>query len=258
MRFWLTLSVLFAVGWGGCSTALGQGVGAGTTTVGEQYLFAAANAERVQRGLPELRWDAALYEAAGFHAREMADRGSISHQYAGEPELAERAKQAGAHFSVIAENVAEAPTAVRIHDAWMASPGHRSNLLDARVNAVGIRVLRRDGQLYAVEDFSRTVESLSVEDQERQVREAVAATAQLAMLSASLNARQTCEMESGYAGLRRPSFVVRYTTADPTKLPEALRRKLAEGRYREAAVGACAAAEESAFSTYRLAVLLYP
>jgi hypothetical protein len=228
------------------------------TTVGEQYLFAAANAERAQRGLPELRWDAALYEAAGFHAREMAARGSISHQFPGEPELSGRARNSGARFSVIAENVAEAPTAVRIHDAWMASAGHRSNLLDPRVNAVGIRVLQRDGELYAVEDFSRAVESVSMEAQEERVREAVAAASTVVLMPATLDAHQTCAMETGYAGPKRPGFVMRYTTTDLTRLPESLLKQLADGRYREGVIGACPAAGDTAFSMYRVAVLLYP
>ncbi len=97
----------------------------GPTSVAEQYLFQAANAERVQRGLPVLRWDPALYRAATFHALEMAARESISHQYAGEADLAGRAGGAGARFSVVEENVAEAPDAVTVHRAWMESEGHR-------------------------------------------------------------------------------------------------------------------------------------
>ena len=48
-------------------------------SVAEQYLFAAANAERAQQGLPVLRWDESLYRAAEGHAVEMASRESISH-----------------------------------------------------------------------------------------------------------------------------------------------------------------------------------
>ncbi len=122
-------------------------------SVAEQYLFQAANAERASRGLPTLRWDTGLYHAAQGHCWQMAQRESISHQYPGEPELASRGKNAGARFSMIAENVAEAQTAVRIHDAWMNSPGHRANLLDPHLDAVGISVRSRNGQLYAVQDF---------------------------------------------------------------------------------------------------------
>jgi uncharacterized protein YkwD len=226
-------------------------------SVSEQYLFEAANAERAQRGIGELHWDNSLYHAAQAHAQEMASRESISHQYAGEPELADRGHRAGAHFSRIAENVAEAPTAVSIHDAWMQSPGHRENLLDPQVTDVGISVLRRNGQLYAVEDFDRKVEQLSFDEQEQAVAGLVAAAGRLDVLPSSGDSRRTCSMETGYAGQRQPGFVMRFTASDLTRIPEQLRAKIASGRYRQAAVGACASSSQESFTSYSLAVMLY-
>lgn len=227
-------------------------------SVAEQYLLAAANAERSQRGLPVLRWDAALYRAADGHARQMAERASISHQYPGEPELAIRGRDAGARFSVIAENVAEAPTAVKIHDAWMNSAGHRANLLDPQVDSVGIRVVSRSGQLYAVEDFSRAVSVLSLEEQEQRVGELVQRASKVRLLDGTADARQTCLMESGFVGERRPEFVMRFTSAELTRLPDALMTRLATEKYTQVMVGACAVGGEQRFTTFRVAVLLYP
>jgi hypothetical protein len=228
------------------------------SSVAEQYLFSAANAERVQRGLPSLRWDAALYRAAQGHAQEMAARASISHQYPGEPELADRGRRAGARFSEIAENVAEAPTAVRIHDAWMNSPGHRANLLDPHVDSVGISVLRRDGQLYAVQDFGRTVAALSFSEQETKVSSLLLSAAPLELLPTSDDVRRTCSMETGYAGARRPWFVMRYTAGDLTRLPDALKTELSTGKFHQAAVGACSPRGSQPFTAFNIAVLLYP
>ena len=242
-------------------TALATGSAAAqgsTRSVAEQYLFQAANAERTQRGLPELRWDDALYRAATNHAIEMARRQSISHRYPEEAELSVRGQQAGAHFSVIAENVAEAPTAVRIHSAWMDSPGHRENLLDPRLDSIAISVIRRDGQLYAVQDFERSVADLSYTDQENAVAALLNAVAPLQMAPDSTDARRTCAMETGYAGSRRPTVVFRYTAGDLERLPEALSAKAASGKYHEAAVGACALPNTGTFSAYKIAVLLYP
>ena len=227
-------------------------------SVAEQYLFQAANAERSQRGLPTLRWDTSLYRAAHGHAQQMAARASISHQYTGEPELADRGKAAGAKFSLIAENVAEAQTAVRIHDAWMNSPGHRANLLDPHVDAVGISVLQRDGQLYAVQDFERSVATLSFEAQEQVVAQLVAAAGQVTVLPSSDDARRTCALETGYAGSRQPWFVMRYTSGDLAQIPDALKTKIATGKFHEAVVGACSPAGNQPFSSYSIAVLLYP
>jgi uncharacterized iron-regulated membrane protein len=225
-------------------------------TVAEQYLFASANAERTQRGLQPLRWDDALYRAADGHDREMAARASISHQYPGEAELAARGQQAGAHFSVILENVAEAPTAVQIQEAWMNSPGHRANLLDPKVNSIGIRVIGRGGELYAVEDFASSLVSLSPGEQESAVESALQSTSSIAVLPASEDTRRTCGMVSGYAGDRQPGFIMRYTAADLTKLPDELKQQVGSGQYHQAAVGACAAATQN-FSTYSIVVMLY-
>jgi len=227
-------------------------------SVAEQYLFSAANAERAQRGLPPLRWDETLHRAALQHAGEMASRESISHQYPGELDLAERGRAAGARFTVIAENVAEALSAPEIHDAWMQSPDHRANLLDPRVDSVGISVMRRDGQLYAVEDFDRTVRSLSFEAQENAIAELLRSEATLYLLPNVDDARQTCAMSTGFAGARKPWFVERFTTSSLDRLPETLRQKLASGKYHSAAVGACEARNSGSFTPYAFAVLLFP
>ena len=230
----------------------------GPSSVAEQYLFSAANAERAQSGLPPLLWDPTLYRAAMGHAREMAARQSISHQYAGEADLAERAGRAGVRFSVVAENVAEAPTAVVVHNAWMHSPDHRRNLLDERVDRVAIAVLMRRGELYAVEDFDRGVEPLPFDAQERQVASLIAGTGGLAITVDDPAARQTCAMNTGYAGERRPWFVMRFSAGELNALPEALKTRLASGRFREASVGACSSHATAPFTSYNIAVLLFP
>jgi hypothetical protein len=231
---------------------------ANRATVAEQYLFSAANAERVQRGLQPLVWDELLYEAAGTHAKEMARRESISHQYPGEPDLAARVRAAGARFSMVAENVAMAPNAVRIHDAWMNSQGHRENLLDPRATAVGIRVVSRGGELYAVEDFDRSVTAMAFEDQERVVVRALRAVFPVDVSLEAEDARRTCGMSSGFAGDRQPMFVMRYTSADLSRIPAALKVKLESGRFHEAAVGACEVQGDQNFTTYNIAVMLFP
>ena len=230
----------------------------GPSSVAEQYLFSAANAERAQMGVPPLTWDPTLYRAALQHAREMAARESISHQYAGEADLAERAEMAGVHFSVVAENVAEAPSAVIVHDAWMHSPDHRRNLLDEHVDRVAIAVLIRRGELYAVEDFDRGVEPLSFDEQERQVAGLLARAPGLAITVNDPDARRTCSLSTGYAGERRPWFVMRFSAGELTELPDALKTRLASGRFHEVSVGACSSRATAPFTSYNIAVLLFP
>jgi uncharacterized protein YkwD len=124
-------------------------------TAPERALFDSANAERKAHGLPTLKWDDALATAARKHALAMAQQGSVSHQVSGEPSLPARAKQAGARFTWLSENVAEGPNASDVHEKFMKSPTHRANLLDADMDSVGIGVAERNGQLFVAEDFSK-------------------------------------------------------------------------------------------------------
>jgi uncharacterized protein YkwD len=232
-----------------------------TTTVAEQYLLSAANQERAARGLSQLHRDARLAHAAAGHAQAMAAHASISHQFAGEPELTQRGASAGVAFSEISENVAEAPSVVQIHEMWMHSEHHRENLLDPAIDAVGISVIERRGELYAVEDFVRTTRAVSLEEQESAISALVGRQGRVSLASDPERvaaARQTCTMPSGYAGAWQPWFVMRFTASSLNELPEQLKTRMASGRYRLAAVGACAAQEPSPFTAYNFAVLLYP
>jgi hypothetical protein len=239
-------------------------VGVSAPSIAEQYLFAEANRERVGRGLGVLKHDPILARAAAFHARQMAEHRGISHEFPGEPDLAARAATAGVRFSIVSENVAEAPESTVIHEMWMKSEGHRENLLDPNVNIAGISVVYRDHQFYAVEDFASTVETLSLDQQESTVASLLAAAGigvanPPSAKSATLeSARQTCTMATGYAGDRKPWFVMRYTASTLTELPSQLKTRLNSGKYHQAVVGACSPAESSPFASYNIAVLLYP
>jgi hypothetical protein len=217
-----------------------------------------ANQARAEAGAAPLQWDAALATAARQHCQRMAAEGPISHQYAGEPEVSERAKQAGAHFSLIEENVAIAPDPAAIHDAWMHSAGHRSNLLNPDVDRVGVAVVAGRAGLYAVADYERAVPVMT----QAQVEVAVAALVHgVAILPDANAAREACAMDNGFPRAKsgaRPRFVMRWQKADLSQLPQPLREQLATGKYRSAEVGSCPMQEQQdSFTTYRLAVLLY-
>ena len=237
------------------------------TNVAEQFLFAAANQDRMARGLHQLEFDPVLAKAALLHANQMAEHDGISHQFPGEPDLAERGASVGAHFSVITENVAEASDSSIIHDLWMHSPGHRANLLDPTVEVVGIAVVARNHQFYAVEDFANTVESLSFDQQESSVASLLAKTGLQVVNSAATansktgsieDARKTCSMSTGYAGQRKPWFVMRFTADRLNRLPDELESRISTRKYHQAVVGACADTDTGAFTGYNIAVLLYP
>jgi hypothetical protein len=221
-----------------------------------QILLESANRERTAKGLAPLKWSATLAAAAHQHALRMAAKNTLSHQLPGEPGMAERASQAGARFSSLAENVAEGPSAAGIHRQWMNSPPHRANLLDAQLDSVGIAVAERNGVLFAVEDFSLAAGKLSVEEQEAIINAKLRSRG-LRLLSYTSDARRSCLLDNGYAGSHIPSFVLHYAITDLQTLPDILEQRIQTGKYHSAAVGACPSGAKIGFSNYRVAVLLY-
>lgn len=221
-----------------------------------ETLFAAANRERAQRKLTPLKWSEALAVAAQQHAQRLAAQNTLSHQLPGEPSPADRASQAGARFSAMAENVAEGPSAESIHQQWMHSAPHRANLLDPQLDSVGIAVAERGSVLFAVEDFSLAVSTLTLAEQEG-IIDAKLRSRGLKLLTYTEDARRSCKMDTGYAGAHQPSFVLHYATTDLQSLPDMLVQRIETGRYYAAAVGACPSDAKAGFSSYRVAVLLF-
>ena len=121
----------------------------------ERELVTAVNHARRNQGLPALRWDESLSAAARHHAAVMAEHRTAEHEFQGEPNLSGRVKQVGFHFSWLSENVTQGPTAEFIHTQFMKSPNHRANILDTDMNSIGVGVVERNGQLFAVEDFAK-------------------------------------------------------------------------------------------------------
>src|SRR5438445_296819 len=165
----------------------------------ERQLFEALNRERATQNLSALQWDDVLFKAARQHALRMANLNMLEHQLPSEADLEGRLAEAGARFSVIAENIAVGSTPPIIHAGWMDSPGHRKNILDSRLTSVGIAAVHGQGGLFAVEDFSQSVPELSVEQQEQKVV-SLLATKGFRSASATEEARRTCQSDVGLTG----------------------------------------------------------
>jgi hypothetical protein len=222
----------------------------------EKLLFDSVNRERASRELPLLKWDEGLARAARKHAEVMAEQNLLVHRLPDEADLPARAREAGVSFSHITENIGMAEYADGFHDGWMHSPGHRANILDAASNSVGIAVVEGGEQLFAVEDFARVVTLLSIEEQEKRIAKLIAARG-LRLLDIGADARNSCELDSEYAGDSKPRYVAHYETPDIAQLPEGLKKELQSGRYRAVAVGACRPKKSSGSAAFRIVVMLY-
>jgi uncharacterized protein YkwD len=254
----LACSVALAAALAGCAAAAaGQQIlqpGSPIPAAAEK-LFALANEARAAAGAGPLKWDPALAEGALQHCQRMAAEGQIAHRYGGEPELEVRAQKAGAHFSLVAENVALGSYIATIHHGWLDSPGHRANLLNPQVDSVGIAVVSGGGVIYAVADYARAVPVLTREQVETSVA-ALIRSSRMFIVRDPADARAYCAAGKHPSG--RSAFLIVWENPDLLTLPRDLAGHVASGDYHSAVVGACAPqASEPGFTSYRVAVILY-
>lgn len=110
-----------------------------TPSPGQQLIYL-TNQERAKAGLPPLRENELLAQAALTHARAMAEGDFFAHEnlVAGTG-LADRVLTAGYRWMTVAENIfagTEVPETALA--GWLNSPGHRANILNPRVREIGV------------------------------------------------------------------------------------------------------------------------
>ncbi len=113
----------------------------------EQQLTDLINRDRRAAGRSSLATELQLTRVARDWSQTMADARSLSHR----PDLA---GQISGDWQLLGENVGVGPSLSRLHDAFMASPGHKANVL-GEFNRVGVGVVEADGRLWVTVNFLR-------------------------------------------------------------------------------------------------------
>jgi uncharacterized protein YkwD len=131
----------------------------GTTSSGltaaEQQAFNLLNADRTSNGLPALKLNAKLTSLADSYAQDMINRHFFAHTNPEGLSPFDRMRQAGIPYTYAGENLAINSSVPNAEVAFMNSPGHRANILDANYNQVGLGVeVSPSGQVYVVQEFT--------------------------------------------------------------------------------------------------------
>jgi len=137
-------------------------VGAASAATGEtdrsitndRHLLGAINGLRRAHALAPLRRDPLLDLVARAHAERLAAQGRVAHTPAPDDSPLDRLRAAGVVTSRVAENIARARSLAVAHARIARSPGHRANLLEAEVDAIGVGVAHAGGMAYVVELFA--------------------------------------------------------------------------------------------------------
>jgi hypothetical protein len=219
-----------------------------------RHIAELTNRDREAHGLDTLQWNDSLAAAALAHSERMAEEDELSHQYSGEANLGQRAARAGVHFRGIAENIATGSSDEQIEQEWMHSPPHRANILDPRLNAIGVGVVERGGTLYVTEDFAEANEALSSSQVERKVAGLLRHEGVGASMPRSAAAK-ACDRNSGYPPGGK--LIVRFDTGDLSQLPAQVAAQIRRGDYKRASVAACPGGRQGSFTTYKVAIVFY-
>jgi hypothetical protein len=191
----------------------------------ESQLLGLTNTARANAGLSALESSSTLVSIARSWSGHMAASGTLSHN----PSLA---SQVGG-WSMIGENVAKAYSASQAQQLFMASSGHRDNILQTKYNRVGIGVTQAaDGSLWFTVDFEQTsgfqppaASTAPVTKPKATKRTATRSTASSAA-ARLLAARQAAANRANRSLTRGalPTLVPRAVTAPPLAAADALAR----------------------------------
>jgi uncharacterized protein YkwD len=218
----------------------------------EQQLLALLNQERVKQGLPSLQLDERLSRSARKHTQLMVQNDSLSHQFDGEPSLAVRIAEENVRCDHDGENIALDSTVEGAHMMLMQSPPHRENILRPRFNAVGIAILKSDDLIYITEDFAHVLPNYSEPEADAVAQHAISdyAKSQGVPLPARKPLPQLRQMACGMAlddkldstkasQITRISSAVAWNATDLGKLPDNLKRLLAQPLFLGYSLGVC-------------------
>jgi len=117
-------------------------------TAWEREVVALYNQERADAGLSPLVMDVRLFQSARGHSQDMGTNNYFSHVSLDGTTFDERIVAAG-YPSPRSENIAAGYSSpASVVAAWMASSGHRANILDSTAKHVGIGYANQSGSTY--------------------------------------------------------------------------------------------------------------
>lgn len=123
----------------------------------ENKVFDLVNSERVKAGCGKLRNDSRLHRAARSYSALMAEKNFFSHTGPDGSSFVDRVVAAGyPRSAAAAENIAYGyADAAAVMKGWMNSPGHRANILNCDLKAIGVGLAYRKSSPYWTQDFGR-------------------------------------------------------------------------------------------------------
>ncbi len=104
-----------------------------------QQVIDRVNRERIQQGLTALTLNPKLERAAQIHVQDRVSRGFFSHTGSDGSSVQVRVERQNYAWIALAENIARGQSSPdQVMASWMASPGHRSTILNPSYREIGV------------------------------------------------------------------------------------------------------------------------
>lgn len=123
----------------------------------EDEVIRLVNVERAKYGLPALTKNWEVARVARYKSQDMVDKNYFAHNSPTYGSPFTMLQNFGLRFTAAAENIAYGQrSAAEVMNAWMNSPGHRSNILSGNVTQIGVGAAKKaNGTLYWTQMFIR-------------------------------------------------------------------------------------------------------
>jgi uncharacterized protein YkwD len=151
----LAICTLVALATLGAGSA--QAAGPHRVSRAQSTLLTAINAARAESGVAPLRMSVSLTNAATWQSQVLAQAGYIDHTSPDGSTLVDRLTRVRWRGTAAGEDLAVTSSPGDAVSLWLASPGHRANLLSPAFRSVGLGLVRGNwngrGALYVTADF---------------------------------------------------------------------------------------------------------
>jgi uncharacterized protein YkwD len=114
----------------------------------QQEVYDELMADRGANGLSELPVQAQAQRKAQAWAEKLAAEGKLYHSTLSDG--------IDVRWCSIGENVGYGPSVPAVQDAYMASPGHKANIISTKWNGVGVGYAKSGKRVHTVQVFIRT------------------------------------------------------------------------------------------------------
>lgn len=121
-----------------------------TGTSDEQLILNLMNQERAKVGVPALKMDAKLLDLARLKAKDMVAKNYFSHTSPTYGSPFAMMQNNGVTYKTAGENIAGNPSLEAAVKSWMASEGHRKNILSNTYNYCGVGIAKSDIYGYVI------------------------------------------------------------------------------------------------------------